>query len=188
MSNEVKPPLTVQEGYSVKLKENAPVCYICAPYAATKDRTTGANVTNAIVYSRYAIRSGYVPYSAHLAVCSYLCDEDSSERELGLIADTVMMKFCDECWVFGDKITEGMSREIEYFKKHSKPIRYFKGVPVTNYDKIKSATVDELTQMWCDNHSCYSCPMGDKCDINGDVGGGFKVWLTEKYSRREDKE
>jgi hypothetical protein len=28
-----------------------------------------------------------------------------------------LLEFCDELWVFGDKITEGMREEIEYFRK-----------------------------------------------------------------------
>ncbi len=27
------------------------------------------------------------------------------------------LEFCDELWVFGEEITEGMREEIEYFKK-----------------------------------------------------------------------
>ncbi len=28
-----------------------------------------------------------------------------------------LLEFCDELWVFGDEITEGMRKDIEYFKK-----------------------------------------------------------------------
>ncbi len=27
------------------------------------------------------------------------------------------MEFCEELWVFGDEITEGMKEEIEHFKR-----------------------------------------------------------------------
>jgi len=39
-----------------------------------------------------------------------------------------MLKICDELWVFGDEITEGMREEIEYFKKikGKDKIRWFK--------------------------------------------------------------
>ncbi|MBC7110255.1 MAG: hypothetical protein H5T46_04525 [Archaeoglobi archaeon] len=28
-----------------------------------------------------------------------------------------LMEFCDELWIFGEEITEGMKEEIEYFRK-----------------------------------------------------------------------
>ncbi len=28
-----------------------------------------------------------------------------------------LLEFCDELWVFGDEITEGMRKDIEHFRK-----------------------------------------------------------------------
>ncbi len=28
-----------------------------------------------------------------------------------------LLDFCDELWIFGEEITEGMKEEIEYFRK-----------------------------------------------------------------------
>jgi len=35
------------------------------------------------------------------------------------------MKLCDEVWVFGRKITEGMQQEIDFATKQGIQIRYF---------------------------------------------------------------
>lgn len=106
------------------ISENAPVVYICSPYAGT-DEERIQNVENAKRYGLFAIQNGYVPYIAHLAICGFLEDNNPNEREIGIQADAVMLKRCDELWVFGDRITQGMSSEIQLFKDMNKPIKYF---------------------------------------------------------------
>lgn len=39
--------------------------------------------------------------------------------------DVILLGKCDELWVFGDRISEGMAVEIEIAKKRRQPIRYF---------------------------------------------------------------
>lgn len=109
----------------VDIPEDAKIVYICSPYAGKTPKEVENNVNAAKNYSRFAISTGHVPYCAHLAVCSYLDDDVPAERNLGIKADGVMMKNCAELWVFGDKISTGMSFEIKYFEEHNKPILYF---------------------------------------------------------------
>lgn len=52
-------------------------------------------------------------------------DDDPVERELAIFMDVVLLGKCDELWVFGDSISEGMSVKIEVAKKRRQPIRYF---------------------------------------------------------------
>ena len=44
---------------------------------------------------------------------------------MGLALGLQMLKRCHELWVFGEKITEGMEKEIEFAEKRGIPIRYF---------------------------------------------------------------
>ena len=106
------------------LADDAHVVYICAPYSGS-DEECRQNVENAKRYGLFAIKEGYVPYIAHLAICGFLNDKDPKERDIGIQADTIMLKRCDELWVFGAKITPGMREEIDFFHGLQKPIKYF---------------------------------------------------------------
>ena len=39
--------------------------------------------------------------------------------------DVILLGKCDELWVFGDRISEGMKTEIDVAKKRRQKIRYF---------------------------------------------------------------
>ena len=39
--------------------------------------------------------------------------------------DVILLGKCQELWVFGDSISEGMNTEIEVAKKRRQTIRYF---------------------------------------------------------------
>lgn len=82
--------------------------YICAPLGGD----VKGNLEKAIQYTRYALESGVAPVVSHFyALC--LNDDVKEERKLGMDAGIELLKDCDEIWVFGDKITSGMSKEIE---------------------------------------------------------------------------
>jgi hypothetical protein len=52
-------------------------------------------------------------------------DGDKEQRELGIHFALVLLGKCDELWVFGERISEGMTREIAKAKRRGMPIRYF---------------------------------------------------------------
>lgn len=61
------------------------------------------------------MKCGTAPVVPHFyALC--LNDDIPSEREIGLSAGMSLLWFCDELWIFGDEITEGMRREIDFCK------------------------------------------------------------------------
>ena len=37
----------------------------------------------------------------------------------------ILLDFCNEIWVFGQKISNGMRREIEFAESHGILVRYF---------------------------------------------------------------
>ena len=53
------------------------------------------------------------------------CDDDRETRELAIFFALVLLGKCDEIWVFGERRSEGMEREIAKARKRNMPIRYF---------------------------------------------------------------
>ncbi len=96
-----------------------PLVYICSPYAGDIER----NTYRARVFFRFAVEKKYIPIAPHLLCLQYLNEE--TERWLGLKMGIVFMGKCEEIWVFGDVISEGMAAEIEKAKRMRKKIRYF---------------------------------------------------------------
>lgn len=52
-------------------------------------------------------------------------DENIQHRELCIFFGLVLLGKCDEVWVFGDKLTQGMAVELAKAKKRSMVVRYF---------------------------------------------------------------
>lgn len=53
-----------------------------------------------------------------------LDDEIPDERKLGMQAGLSLLWVCDEVWVFGDEITEGMKKEIIFAEKLNIKVKY----------------------------------------------------------------
>lgn len=96
-----------------------PLVYICSPYAGDIEK----NTYRARAFSRFAVEKKYIPIAPHLLCPQYLNEE--TERWLGLKMGIVFMGKCEEIWVFGDVISEGMAAEIDKAKRMRKKIRYF---------------------------------------------------------------
>ena len=85
--------------------------YICAPWGGN----IADNLEKVKGYAKYALECGTAPVVPHFyALC--LDDNNEKEREIGIAAGLSLLWFCDEMWVFGDKITSGMQREIQFCK------------------------------------------------------------------------
>ncbi len=96
-----------------------PLVYICSPYAGDIER----NTYRARAFSRFAVEKKYIPIAPHLLCPQYL--NEGTERWLGLKMGIVFMGKCEEIWVFGDVVSEGMAAEIDKAKRMRKKIRYF---------------------------------------------------------------
>ena len=84
-----------------------PLVYICSPYAGDVEK----NTFRARAFSRFAVERHCIPIAPHLLCPQYLDEE--TERWLGLKMCIVFMGKCEEVWVFGDTVSEGMAAEIE---------------------------------------------------------------------------
>ena len=96
-----------------------PLVYICSPYAGD----TQKNTYRARAFSRFAVEKNCIPMAPHLLFPQFM--DEATERWLGLKMGIVLLSKCEQVWVFGDVISEGMVAEIEKAKKQHKRIRYF---------------------------------------------------------------
>ena len=93
--------------------------YICSPLGGLVEE----NLRKVREYTRYALKCGTAPVVPHFyALC--LNDRDPKERKMGMDAGRSLLWLCDECWVFGKMITEGMDAEIRLCKSLNIPVRY----------------------------------------------------------------
>lgn len=121
-NDEYYPDPTCYEALKKIAKERRmyrPIIYVCSPYAGD----ILGNTQRARKYCQYVLQEGGVPLAPHL-----LFPQFTSDRELGLHMDLILLRHCRELWVFGETISRGMEREIQYAKRKGKPIRYVKEI------------------------------------------------------------
>ena len=98
-----------------------PMVYICSPLSGN----IAATQKNARRYCRFAVDSGCIPLAPHLYFPQFMDDGDGAERNLALFMDIVLLSKCDQLWAFGERVSKGMSMEIEKAKRKGQPIRWF---------------------------------------------------------------
>ena len=106
-----------------------PVVYVCSPFSGNLE----SSVENTRRYCRFAVDSGFVPFAPHLLFPQFMYDEVPEERELALFMGIVMLTKCAELWVFGERISKGMSKEIHKAEARNMLIRYF----TTNCEEVQ---------------------------------------------------
>lgn len=85
--------------------------YICSPLGGNVKE----NLERVKRYTKYALMCGTAPVVPHFyALC--LDDNKPKEHEIGTAAGLSLLWFCDEMWIFGDKVTKGMAAEIQCCK------------------------------------------------------------------------
>lgn len=96
-----------------------PLVYICSPFSGD----IKGNTEKAMKYSRFAVDAGAIAFAPHLLLPLYM--REDTERELALFMDMDFLGKCEELWVFGDVISQGMQAEISKARKKNMIIRYF---------------------------------------------------------------
>ena len=97
---------------------DSPIVYICSRYRGD----IAHNMAMARRYSRYAADRGCVPLTPHLWLPQFLSEE--TERDLAIGMDLRLLERCDELWVCGDEISEGMAAEIAHAEETGIPFRH----------------------------------------------------------------
>ena len=106
--------------------------FICSPFKGIGDtpearaKDHDRNLLLARQVCRFAVFKGYTARAPHLYYPQFLDDESPDERELGSLLGLLDLAECDELWIFGNRISPGMEREIQYAEKNGIPIRIFK--------------------------------------------------------------
>lgn len=98
-----------------------PLVFIGSPFAGDLE----ANTERAKHYCRFAVEQNAIPIAPHLLYPQFMDEHDPDSRKLGLFFGRVLLGKCQELWVFGDTVSEGMSYEIRKAQKRNIPIRYF---------------------------------------------------------------
>lgn len=83
--------------------------YICSPLRGDME----ANMKRAARYCAYAAGCGVIPIAPHVAWNGVFDDTVPEKREAALRLGLELLKRCDEVWVMGNEISEGMQGEIE---------------------------------------------------------------------------
>jgi len=86
--------------------------FVCSQFQGDKE-----NLEKAKKYCRMLVDMGYIPIAPHVYFSQFMDDRNPEDRRRALEMNKKLLEFCDELWIFGDKITDGMKEEIEYFKK-----------------------------------------------------------------------
>lgn len=97
-----------------------PLVYICSPFSGDIE----GNKKMAAQFAEFAYKNGCIPVTPHL-LFPFMNDESPNERALALHMDIVLMGKCQEVWFLSERITSGMSAEIEKATKRRQTVRYF---------------------------------------------------------------
>ena len=123
--------------------------FICSPFrpvGVTTEQRDGdqkKNIALAEQACRYAVDKGYVPYAPHLYFPQFMSEDDPVDREMGILMGLSWLARCDEVWVAGMRISEGMSREISQAKEWGIPLKAY--VPIPG-DRNRVFDADFLTE------------------------------------------
>ncbi len=108
-----------------------PLVYVCTPFSGD----IKGNVDKALKFSEFIYKKGGIPLTPHL-LFPFLDDSKKEDRENAMFMDVVLLGKCNEVWVLGNKITEGMKQELNVSKRRRQKIRYF----TDDFKEIKNET------------------------------------------------
>lgn len=98
--------------------------YICAPFRGDLTEQI-KNMRDTEKHCRdLLLEEGEIPVAPQLYFPRFLNEENERERQIGLMIGLQLLEFCSKIYVYGDKITEGMSEEIKQAKLLKMPITY----------------------------------------------------------------
>lgn len=138
--NQVAPglrpaPAGVRMGRQNTGKRGLKKIFVCSPFHPAgetreeRDKDLKRNLSLAENVCRYAVEKGYVPYAPHLYFPQFLSENDPEEREMGIVMGLSWLVRCDEVWVAGFRISEGMGREIAQAQEWGIPVKAYVPIP-----------------------------------------------------------
>ena len=106
--------------------------FICSPLRGDQRQ----NEINAELYCKEVVKAGHIPFAPHLFFTRFLDDNILEERYIGIAGGMEFLRYCDEVWVYGDSLSEGMKAEIRYAVKS--------GIKLFNMSKIQHIEWKEI--------------------------------------------
>lgn len=116
--------------------------FICSPYRADGDdpleraKAIQQNIQMARTGCRIAVERGFIPIAPHLYFPQFLSEE--TERDVGIGMGLNMLGLCDELWVLGRRVSDGMAKEISCARKLGLPVRIMEN-PETGAERLMKA-------------------------------------------------
>jgi hypothetical protein len=131
------------------------IVYIASPYRADTPEETEKNRLTALAACEDAYRLGRLVGETVVPITPignfpYLDDDKPEERDAALRMGIALLSKCDELWVAGDRVSEGMRGEIRAAARLDKPV-YSMGI---DRSKIEDAVFDMLRMF--DDRQCLS--------------------------------
>lgn len=111
--------------------------YISSPLRGDMEK----NMEKAKDYCAYAASCGVIPLAPHTIFTQYLNDAVPEQREQGLRMGHELLERCDELWVMGDTISQGMKDEIGLATFLQLPILY------VSDDMVKNQTMNNRNKL-----------------------------------------
>jgi hypothetical protein len=96
--------------------------FICSPLRGN----IKSNISRAKQYCKLITKLNHIPICPHIYFTQFLDDSILEERMLGMSMGKKLLLLCDEIWIFGNTISEGMKKEITYAKRHNIKMVFFK--------------------------------------------------------------
>ena len=78
--------------------------YLASPLRGDYER----NINKAVEYSRLVSECGLLPLAPHIIFSQWCNDTIPEQREQGLKLGLSLLEKCDEMWVMGREISQGM--------------------------------------------------------------------------------
>ena len=103
--------------------------YLATPYAGD----VLENIQTAQNACRYAMAQGTVPIAVHLMYPQFLDDGSVEEREAGMQMGIRVLEACDELWLFGDRMSSEMQRELEAAEQLGIPVQRISGQELVSW-------------------------------------------------------
>ena len=91
--------------------------FVCSPF-----QNQTHNLERAKMCCKHVLTNGHVPIASHLFYPQILDDANDAERRVGLDCSLKLLSKCDELWIFGEVVTDGMREEIKYAMENGIPI------------------------------------------------------------------
>lgn len=96
--------------------------FICSPFRSDDPEQKKKNLKLARIACMRAISLGYTPFAPHLYLPQFLDENDDEENETAMEIGLAVMTECSRVWIVGDRISEGMSQEINLANQEGIPV------------------------------------------------------------------